>query len=174
MKVLMQKTGTESPVVVMKLHNGSGAKGLSYPVFLKRSTEREEPMNKTKSYKKQWKSPRKTGGSRMLGISTVADRVAQVVVKIYLEPKVESYFHKYSYGYRPGKSAIDVINITRQRCWKYDWVLEFDIKGLFDNIKHELLMKVINKHTDDAWVILYIQRWLKALFHMSDGTIREY
>ena len=75
----------------------------------------------------------------MLGIPTVADRVAQMVVKIYLEPKVESYFHKYSCGYRPRKSAIDVINITRQRCWKYDWVLKFDIKGLFDNIDHELL-----------------------------------
>ena len=73
-----------------------------------------------------------------------------MVVKIYFEPKVEPYFHPDSYGYRPGKSALDAIAVTRQRCWKYDWVLEFDIKGLFDNIDHELLMKAVRQHTDNA------------------------
>jgi RNA-directed DNA polymerase len=117
--------------------------------------------------------PKKNGGKRILGVPTVADRVAQMVVKIYFEPTVEPYFHPDSYGYRPGKSAVDALTVTRQRCWKYDWVLEFDIKGLFDNIDHELLMKAVRKHTDNSWVILYIQRWLQAPFHMPDGTAKE-
>jgi RNA-directed DNA polymerase len=117
--------------------------------------------------------PKKTGGIRILGIPTVADRVAQMVVKIYFEPLVEPHFHTDSYGYRPGKSAADALAITKQRCWKYNWVLEFDIKGLFDNIDHELLMKAVQKHTDNPWVILYIQRWLRAPFQMSDGTVKE-
>jgi RNA-directed DNA polymerase len=95
------------------------------------------------------------------------------VAKIYFEPQVEPYYHHDSYGYRPGKSAVDALAITRQRCWKYNWVLEFDIKGLFDNIDHELLMKAVRKHTDKPWVILYIQRWLKAPFRMPDGTLQE-
>lgn len=117
--------------------------------------------------------PKKNGGTRILGIPTVADRIAQMVVKIHFEPKVEPYFHSDSYGYRPGKSAADALRITRQRCWRFNWVLEFDIKGLFDNIDHELLMKAVRKHTDNPWVILYIQRWLKAAFQMPDGTIQE-
>jgi len=117
--------------------------------------------------------PKKSGGKRILGVPTVADRVAQMVVKIYFEPQVEPHFHPDSYGYRPGKSAIDALAVTRQRCWKYDWVLEFDIKGLFDNIDHELLMKAVRKHTDSPWVILYIRRWLTAPFQMPDGTVKE-
>ena len=117
--------------------------------------------------------PKKSGGKRILGVPTVADRVAQMVAKIYFEPTVEPYFHPDSYGYRPGKSAVDAIAITRQRCWRNDWVFEFDIKGLFDNIDHQLLMKAVRKHTDNPWVILYIQRWLKASFQMPDGTIKE-
>lgn len=117
--------------------------------------------------------PKKNGGIRTLGVPTVADRVAQMVVKIYFEPQVEPHFHADSYGYRPGKSAIDALDVTRKRCWKYDWVLEFDIRGLFDNIDHELLMKAVCKHTETPWVILYIQRWLKASFVMSDGTVLE-
>lgn len=116
---------------------------------------------------------KKNGGTRMLGVPTVADRVAQMVAKIYFEPRVEPYFHPDSYGYRPGKSAVDALKVTRQRCWKYDWVLEFDIKGLFDNIDHEVLMKAVCKHTDNPWVILYIERWLKAPFQMPDGTAQE-
>lgn len=117
--------------------------------------------------------PKKTGGKRILGVPTVADRVAQMVAKIYFEPQVEPHFHPDSYGYRPGKSATDALAVTRQRCWRYDWVLEFDIKGLFDNINHDLLMKAVCKHTDNPWVILYIQRWLKAPFLMPDGTAKE-
>ncbi len=114
--------------------------------------------------------PKKNGGIRVLGIPTVADRIAQMVVKIYFEPKVEPYFLEDSYGYRPNKSAIDALAITRQRCWQYDWVLEFDIKGLFDNIDHDLLMKAVRKHTDSKWEILYIERWLKAPFQDKTGT----
>lgn len=106
--------------------------------------------------------PKKAGGERILGIPTVSDRIAQMVVKLSLEPEVEPYFLKDSYGYRPNKSALDAIGTTRQRCWQYDWVLEFDIKGLFDNIDHELLIKAVRKHTKTPWVILYIERWLTA------------
>ncbi len=117
--------------------------------------------------------PKKTGGKRILGVPTVADRVAQMVAKIYFEPQVEPFFHPDSYGYRPGRSAADALAVTRKRCWRYDWLLEFDIKGLFDNIDHELLMKAVRKHTENPWVILYIQRWLRAPFQMQDGTVRE-
>ncbi|QDR79811.1 Group II intron-encoded protein LtrA [Sporomusa termitida] len=106
--------------------------------------------------------PKKSGGKRMLGIPSVSDRIAQMVVKIYLEPMVEPHFCQDSYGYRPGKSAIDAIAITRQRCWKYDWVLEYDIKALFDAIDHELLMRAVTRHTDCKWIILYIRRWLAS------------
>lgn len=117
--------------------------------------------------------PKKTGGERILGIPTVTDRIAQMVVKLTFEPKVEPYFLPDSYGYRPGKSALDAVGITRQRCWRYDWVLEYDIKGLFDNLDHELLMKAVRKHTDCKWTILYIGRWLKAPLQMPDGTFVE-
>lgn len=117
--------------------------------------------------------PKKNGGIRRLGVPTVEDRIAQMTAKIYFEPMVEPYFHEDSYGYRSGKSAIDAVGITRTRCWKYNWVLEFDIKGLFDNIDHKLLMKAVKKHTDKRWIILYIERWLKAPFQFEDGTIEE-
>lgn len=115
--------------------------------------------------------PKKSGGMRTLGVPTVADRVAQMVVKLYLEPKVEPHFHPDSYGYRPGRSATDALAVTRRRCWKYEWVLEFDIKGLFDNIDHELLMKAVRTHTDSPWILLYISRWLQAPFKMPDGQV---
>ena len=115
--------------------------------------------------------PKKTGGVRILGVPTVADRVAQMVVKMTLEPRVEPIFHPDSYGYRPGKSAIQALKVTRERCWRYNWVLELDIRGLFDNIDHELLMRAVRRHTDNPWVLLYIQRWLKAPFQREDGTI---
>lgn len=114
--------------------------------------------------------PKKAGGIRILGIPTVADRIAQMVVKIYFEPLVEPYFHKDSYGYRANKSAIEAVAITRTRCWRYNWVLEFDIKGLFDNIDHDLLMKAVKKHTDSKWIILYIERWLKTPFQNKEGV----
>lgn len=114
--------------------------------------------------------PKKSGGERILGVPTVSDRIAQMIVKLMLEPKVEPYFHNDSYGYRPNKSALDAVGITRKRCWKYDWCLEFDIKGLFDNIDHQLLMKAVRKHTEDKLVILYIERWLKAPMQLPDGS----
>jgi RNA-directed DNA polymerase len=117
--------------------------------------------------------PKKSGGVRILGIPTVSDRVAQMVVKMHFEPKVEPIFAADSYGYRPGKSAIDALRITRGRCWRYDWVIELDIRKLFDRIDHELLMKAVQKHTDSAWEILYIERWLKAPFQMQDGSLVE-
>ncbi len=115
--------------------------------------------------------PKKTGGERILGVPTVGDRIAQTVVKLMFEPKVEPYFYNDSYGYRPKKSALDAVGITRERCWKYDWCLEFDIRGLFDNISHQLLMKAVRKHTDDKWVILYIERWLRTPMLMPDGSL---
>lgn len=117
--------------------------------------------------------PKKNGGERILGVPTVADRVAQMVVKRTFEPTVEAIFLPGSYGYRPGKSALDAVGITRERCWRYDWVLEFDIKGLFDNIDHELLLRAVNKHTECKWVRLYIERWLKAPLQLADGTVVE-
>lgn len=115
--------------------------------------------------------PKKSGGKRILGIPTVTDRIAQMVVKMYFEPKVEPYFHQDSYGYRPGKSAIEAIAATRERCWRYDWLIEFDIKGLFDNIDHELLMRAVKMHTDCKWVLLYIERWLKAPFQAKGKSV---
>jgi RNA-directed DNA polymerase len=108
---------------------------------------------------------------RKLGIPTVSDRIAQMVGKMYLEPKLEPIFHENSYGYRPGKSALDAVGKARERCWKYDWVLDVDIKGFFDNIDHELMMKAVQKHTDSKWILLYIERWLKAPVQLEDGTL---
>jgi group II intron reverse transcriptase/maturase len=117
--------------------------------------------------------PKKSGGERILGVPTVADRVAQMVVKMLLEPKLEPVFLPDSYGYRPGKSALDAVAITRERCWQYDWVLEFDIKGLFDNIDHALLTKALEKHTECKWVRLYVGRWLTAPLQQPDGNLVE-
>jgi RNA-directed DNA polymerase len=106
--------------------------------------------------------PKAGGGERKLGIPTVSDRVAQMVVKRYLEPKLEPLFHPDSYGYRPFKSAHDAVGQARQRCWRFDWVIDLDIKGFFDNISHELMMRAVRKHVREKWVVLYIERWLKA------------
>lgn len=117
--------------------------------------------------------PKKTGGERVLGVPTVSDRIAQMVVKLNFEPLVEPKFLNDSYGYRPNKSAIDAVGVTRKRCWKYDWVLEFDIKGLFDNIPHELLLKAVDKQSPQPWVKLYIKRWLTAPMQRNDGELVE-
>lgn len=117
--------------------------------------------------------PKKSGGERILGVPTVSDRIAQMVVKLTFEPNIEPHFHEDSYGYRPNKSALDAVGITRQRCWRYDYVLEFDVVGLFDNLDHELLMKAVKKHTDNKWVMIYIERWLKTPMQMPDGTLVE-
>jgi len=117
--------------------------------------------------------PKKNGGIRLLGIPTVEDRIAQMTARLYFEPLVEPIFCEDSYGYRPNKSALDAIQKTRERCWKTDWVVEFDIKGLFDNLDHELLMKAVAKHTDNPWVLLYIARWLKIPMIMPNGETKE-
>jgi RNA-directed DNA polymerase len=117
--------------------------------------------------------PKKLGGVRILGIPTVSDRIAQTVVKLVLEPILEPVFHNNSYGYRPNRSAHDAIALVRRRNWKYDWVIEFDIKGLFDNINHELLLKALRKHCQTPWVLLYIKRWLKAPMQDEDGHLTE-
>lgn len=117
--------------------------------------------------------PKKNGGTRILGIPTVEDRVAQMVAKIYFEPNVEKIFYEDSYGYRPNKSAIQAVGVLRERCWRKDWVVDFDITGLFDNIRHDYLMEMVKRHTKEQWIILYIERWLKTPFKMQDGTIVE-
>lgn len=115
--------------------------------------------------------PKKSGGERVLGVPTVADRVAQMVVKLQIEPDIEPHFLEDSYGYRPGKSALDAVGVTRKRCWQYDWVVEFDIKGLFDNIPHALLLKAVRKHVSCRWALLYVERWLEAPMQQPDGCL---
>ena len=117
--------------------------------------------------------PKKNGGTRILGIPTVEDRIAQMVAKIYFEPNVEKLFYEDSYGYRPNKSAIQAVGVLRERCWKRDWVVDFDIRGLFDNIRHDYLIEMVKRHTNEQWIILYVERWLKTPFKMQDGTIVE-
>ena len=114
-----------------------------------------------------------SGGLRPLGIPTVADRVAQMVVKMHLEPLVEPHFHPDSYGYRPGKSALDAVATARQRCWRYDWVVDLDIKGFFDNLDWDLVLKTVRHHVKTPWVLLYIERWLKAPVVKQDGSREE-
>jgi len=116
--------------------------------------------------------PKAGGGIRPLGIPTVGDRVAQTVAKMALEPQLEPHFDPDSYGYRPGKSAKGAVAVTRQRCWQYDWVVEFDIKGAFDNLDHALLMKAVRKHTDCRWMLLYVERWLQALTITEAGEVK--
>jgi RNA-directed DNA polymerase len=117
--------------------------------------------------------PKGEGRTRALGIPTVSDRIAQTVVQRYLEPKLEPVFHKDSYGYRPGRSAHDALAVARQRCWRHDWVLDLDVRSFFDEIDWELLMRAVRHHTDCAWVLLYIARWLRAPVCMPDGTLEN-
>jgi len=112
-----------------------------------------------------------SGGKRQLGIPTVSDRIAQMVVKSRLEPEIDPLFHPDSYGYRPGKSAQDAVGQARQRCWQFDWVIDLDIKGFFDNIDHELMMRAVRKHAKDPWAVLYISRWLKAPAQDEEGRL---
>lgn len=113
--------------------------------------------------------PKKSGGERILGIPTVSDRIAQTTVTLALEPLLEPVFHPDSYGYRRGKSAHDAIAVTRKRCWERDWVLEYDIRGLFDNIDHTLLLKALRHHCTEKWILLCVERWLTAPLQYGDG-----
>jgi RNA-directed DNA polymerase len=117
------------------------------------------------------KIPKANGGERKLGIPTVSDRIAQMVVKSRLEPEVDPLFHPDSYGYRPGKSALDAVGQARQRCWRHDWIVDLDIKGFFDNIDQNLLMRAVKKHAKEKWVVLYIERWLQAPIQEEDGQL---
>jgi RNA-directed DNA polymerase len=113
------------------------------------------------------------GGTRILGIPTVADRIAQTVVALRLEPRMESIFHRDSYGYRPGRSALTAVEKCRERCWKKDWVLDLDVQKFFDSVDHDLMVKAVEANTDQKWVVLYVKRWLKAPIQMPDGKVIE-
>ena len=117
--------------------------------------------------------PKGGGGTRPLGIPTIADRVAQTVVKMVLEPEVEPIFHPGSYGYRPGRCALDAVGVARKRCWEFDWVIDLDIEAFFDSIPHDLIERAVAHHTDLAWVRLYVGRWLRAPVQHPDGTLEE-
>jgi len=113
------------------------------------------------------------GGVRTLGVPTVADRVAQTVAKLYLEPEVEPIFHPDSYGYRPNRSPLDAVAACRERCWKSDWVIDLDLRSFFDSVDHDLMLKAVAAHTDERWVLLYVERWLKAPLDEGDGDLKE-
>jgi group II intron reverse transcriptase/maturase len=115
--------------------------------------------------------PKDSGGIRPLGIPTVADRVAQTVAKMVLEPQVEPVFHPDSYAYRPARSALDAVGVARKRCWKFDWVIDLDIRAFFDSLDHDLVEKAVAHHTDLSWVRLYVARWLRAPMQKADGTL---
>jgi RNA-directed DNA polymerase len=118
--------------------------------------------------------PKKDGrGVRTLGVPTVADRVAQTVAKLYLEPQVEPIFHPDSYGYRPNRSALDAVGVCRERCWKSDWVIDLDLQAFFDTVDHDLMLKAVAAHTKERWVLLYVERWLKAPLDQGDGDLKE-
>jgi len=114
-----------------------------------------------------------TGKIRPLGIPTVSDRIAQTVVKMHLEPHAEPIFHPDSYGYRPDKCALDAVGVTRKRCWQQDWVIDLDIKAFFDSLDHDLVMRAVRKRTDVPWILLYVERWLKAPLERADGSLEE-
>ena len=116
--------------------------------------------------------PKKQGGERALGIPTVSDRIAQGVVKDFLEPSLEAIFHKSSFGYRPQRSAHDAIGHCVENCIKYAWVIDVDIKGFFDNISHEMMLRLLSQYTDEKWIMLYAERWLKAGVEQKDGSIQ--
>jgi RNA-directed DNA polymerase len=116
--------------------------------------------------------PKKDGRSvRTLGVPTVADRIAQTVVHLVLEPEVEPVFHPDSYGYRPGRSALDAVGVCRERCWRYDWAIDLDLRSFFDSLDHSLVLKAVAHHTDQRWILLYVERWLKAPLQQGDGTL---
>lgn len=114
--------------------------------------------------------PKSNGGSRPLGIPTVADRVAQMVVVMTIEPGIEPHFHEDSYAYRPNRSALDAVAKAKERSYTFHWVVDLDIKGFFDNIDHELLLKALARHVKCKWALLYIRRWLTVPYQLADGT----
>ena len=117
--------------------------------------------------------PKADGGIRPLGVPTISDRIAQMAVKLQVEEELEQHFHPDSYGYRPNKSAHQALEKVRARCWKRAWVLDMDIKGFFDAIDHDLLMRAVEKHVKENWQRLYIKRWLTASVQHQDGSIES-
>ena len=113
------------------------------------------------------------GGVRMLGVPTIADRVAQTTVAMFLEPVVEPRFHPDSYGYRPKKSAHDALEACRARCWKYDWAIDLDVQKFFDEVPWDLIIRAVQAVTDSPWVLLYVKRWLAAPLAHPDGTLEQ-
>ncbi|MCX4538306.1 group II intron reverse transcriptase/maturase [Streptomyces sp. NBC_01669] len=113
------------------------------------------------------------GGVRILGVPTIADRIAQTVVAARLEREVEPVFHSDSFGYRPGRSALDAVEKCRERAWKRDWVVDLDIQKFFDSVPWNLIVKAVEAHTDAVWVKLYVERWLRAPLQLPDGTLRQ-
>ena len=112
-------------------------------------------------------------GVRVLGVPTIADRIAQTVVASFLEPLVEPRFHRDSYGYRPGRSAHDALEVCRQRCWKYDWIIDLDVQKFFDTVSWDLVVRAVQAVTDCPWVLLYVKRWLAAPLQHPDGALVE-
>jgi retron-type reverse transcriptase len=110
-------------------------------------------------------------GVRVLGVPNTADRIAQTAAARLLEDRLEPIFHPDSYGYRPGRSAHDALAVARKRCWKQDWVLDLDVRAFFDSVPHDLLLKAVAHHADERWVLLYVERWLKAPMLMPDRTL---
>ena len=117
--------------------------------------------------------PKPGGGKRPLGIPTVEDRIAQQAAVLFIEPSIEPFFDQDSYGYRPNRSASDAIAKARERCFKFGWVLDMDISKFFDTIDHDLLMKAVECHVREKWVLLYIRRWLKVPYRTSKGETIE-
>ena len=117
--------------------------------------------------------PKSNGGKRPLGIPTILDRIAQMTVVMQITPRLEAIFHHDSYGYRPARSAHDAIGKARERCFKYGWVLDMDISKFFDTIDHSLLMKAVERHVPERWMLLYIERWLKVPYQTKDGELIE-
>ena len=117
--------------------------------------------------------PKASGGTRILGVPTVADRVAQTVAALALQPRTESIFHRDSYGYRPRRGALDAVAKCRERCWRKDWVIDLDVRKFFDSVDHDLMVKAVEANTtrDQRWVVLYVKRWLKAPILMPDGRL---
>src|SRR3984957_20542530 len=110
-------------------------------------------------------------GVRVLGVPNTADRIAQTAAAMLLDGQLEPIFPPHSYGHRPGRKARDALAVTRERCRKQDWILDFDVRAFFDSAPHDLLLKAVAHHTDERWVLLYIERWLKAPMQMPDGTL---
>lgn len=117
--------------------------------------------------------PKKDGKVRKLGIPTLKDRIAQQVLKDYMEKRIDHLFHDNSYGYRPLKSAHDAVEQVRQNCFKQDWVIDMDISKFFDGMDHELVLKAIEHVMDEKWVKLYVERWLRMPIQKKDGTLQQ-